>query len=189
MEIRPLIDNFLNYITSARSISFSFECFPENLFSCFRVDHMVFLCRLTFPFQDLSSIPRNPLIADVCFKAGYIDSWGRATRKITEACAGVGFPEPLIEDTEGGIRVTLFSKFTPEVTPEVRRLISNLHREMSRQELQSVMGLKDDEHFRKSYLVPSIEIGVIEMTIPDKPQSSRQQYRLTSKGRKLQREL
>jgi predicted HTH transcriptional regulator len=28
------------------------------------------------------SRPRNPLIADVCFKAGYIDSWGRGTLKI-----------------------------------------------------------------------------------------------------------
>ena len=32
------------------------------------------------------SRPRNPLIADVCFKAGYIDSWGRGTIKIYEAC-------------------------------------------------------------------------------------------------------
>jgi len=45
------------------------------------------------------------------------------------------------------------------------------------------MGLKDAEHFRKSYLLPALEIGVIEMTIPDKPRSSKQQYRLTETGR------
>ncbi len=28
------------------------------------------------------SRPRNPLIADVCFKGGYIDAWGRGTLKI-----------------------------------------------------------------------------------------------------------
>ena len=32
-----------------------------------------------------SSRPRNPLIADVCFKGGYIDSWGRGTLKIINA--------------------------------------------------------------------------------------------------------
>lgn len=56
--------------------------------------------------------------------------------------------------------------------------------EMSRQQLQTALGLKDDEHFRKNYLVPALEAGLIERTIPDKPRSSRQTYRLTAKGRK-----
>ena len=54
---------------------------------------------------------------------------------------------------------------------------------MTRQQLQQAIGLKDDEHFRKAYLLPAIEAGLIEMTIPDKPQSSRQKYRLTEVGR------
>ena len=45
------------------------------------------------------------------------------------------------------------------------------------------LGLKDDEHFRKAYLLPALEAGLIEMTIPDKPRSSKQKYRLTDKGR------
>jgi len=55
--------------------------------------------------------------------------------------------------------------------------------EMTRQRLQHDLGLKDDEHFRKAYLQPALEAGLIEMTIPDKPRSSRQKYRLTAKGR------
>jgi DNA-binding PadR family transcriptional regulator len=46
------------------------------------------------------------------------------------------------------------------------------------------LGLKDDEHFRKSYLLPALEAGLIEMTIQDKPRSSKQKYRLTAKGRR-----
>jgi hypothetical protein len=42
---------------------------------------------------------------------------------------------------------------TPEVTPEVR-LIHVLVGEMTRQELQRVLGLKDDEHFRKPISSP-----------------------------------
>jgi ATP-dependent DNA helicase RecG len=53
------------------------------------------------------SRPRNPLIADVCFKAGYIDSWGRGTIKIYEACKEAGLPEPEITPLDGGILVTL----------------------------------------------------------------------------------
>jgi hypothetical protein len=46
------------------------------------------------------------------------------------------------------------------------------------------MKLKDDEHFRKAYLLPAIEAHLIEMTIPDKPRSrSQSKYRLTENGR------
>jgi ATP-dependent DNA helicase RecG len=34
-------------------------------------------------------------------------------------------------------------------------------------------------------LNPLIEAGLIEMTIPDKPRSNKQEYRLTQKGRAL----
>jgi ATP-dependent DNA helicase RecG len=38
-------------------------------------------------------------------------------------------------------------------------------------------------HFSNHYLAPALEAGLIEMTIPDKPRSSKQRYRLTAKGR------
>jgi hypothetical protein len=47
------------------------------------------------------------------------------------------------------------------------------------------LGLKDDEHFRKAYLLPALEAGLVEMAIPDKPRSSKQKYRLTDKGRQV----
>ncbi len=61
------------------------------------------------------SRPRNPVIADICFKAGYIDSWGRGTLKIINSCKEAGLPEPTIAILDGGILVTLFKdKYSTE---------------------------------------------------------------------------
>lgn len=48
------------------------------------------------------SKPRNPLIADVCFKGGYIDAWGRGTIKIIEACKEASLPTPILKEEQGG---------------------------------------------------------------------------------------
>lgn len=62
-----------------------------------------------------SSHPRNPLIADVCFKGGYIDSWGRGTLKIINSCLEAGLPEPSITEQFGGILVEIFkNRYTLE---------------------------------------------------------------------------
>lgn len=54
------------------------------------------------------SRPRNPLIADVCFKGGYIDAWGRGTLKIINSCKEADLPEPEMKEQDGGMLVTLF---------------------------------------------------------------------------------
>ena len=60
--------------------------------------------------QSHSSRPRNILIADVCFKGGLIDAWGRGTVKIIETCKQAALPEPEITERDGGLLVTLFKK-------------------------------------------------------------------------------
>jgi ATP-dependent DNA helicase RecG len=56
------------------------------------------------------SYPRNPIIADICFKAGYIDSWGRGTIKIFDTCKEAGLPEPEIINMQGGVLATIYKK-------------------------------------------------------------------------------
>ncbi|MBU3714998.1 MAG: winged helix-turn-helix transcriptional regulator [Ferruginibacter sp.] len=58
--------------------------------------------------KEHNSRPRNPKIADTCFKAGYIDTWGRGTLKIINSCKEAELPEPEIIEIDGGVQVTIF---------------------------------------------------------------------------------
>jgi predicted HTH transcriptional regulator len=78
---------------------------------------------------------------------------------------------------------------TPEVTPEVEKLICLIKGEMSRLELQVLLGLKDEKNFRENYQQKSLSLGILEMTIPDKPKSRFQKYRLTAKGIEIKKQL
>jgi hypothetical protein len=80
-------------------------------------------------------------------------------------------------------RTVAASVVSTEVTPEVGRLLQVLVGEMSRAELMASLGLKDEKHFRESYQQAAVTTGLVEMTIPDKPQSRNQKYRLTAAGR------
>lgn len=60
------------------------------------------------------SIPRNPIIADVCYKGGFIDTWGRGTLKIINACKEAELPTPEIKEEFGGFSVTIFKAVLSE---------------------------------------------------------------------------
>ncbi len=72
---------------------------------------------------------------------------------------------------------------TPEVTPEVARLLRLCQEPRSRKDLQAILGLRDDDHMRTAYLLPAMASSLLEMTLPEKPNSRLQKYRLTARGR------
>jgi ATP-dependent DNA helicase RecG len=47
-----------------------------------------------------------------------------------------------------------------------------------------VLGLKDRKHFADAYLKPALAAGKIKMTLPDKPNSRLQKYRLPNQTSK-----
>jgi len=57
----------------------------------------------------------------------------------------------------------------------------------SRKELMEKLKLTHREHFRAAYIQKAIELGFVELTLPDKPKSGKQQYRLTEKGKKARK--
>ena len=72
----------------------------------------------------------------------------------------------------------------PASTPQVVATLKAAgHAERSREDLQAAAGIRDREHFRSNYLDPLLSAGLLERTIPEKPRSSRQRYRLSANGR------
>ncbi|MDO8724208.1 MAG: hypothetical protein Q7J31_18565 [Syntrophales bacterium] len=71
---------------------------------------------------------------------------------------------------------------TGQVTGQVQRLLAICDGALSRAELQEKLGLRHRDNFIEAYLQPALNDGLLEMTIPDKPRSSKQKYRLTEKG-------
>ena len=56
---------------------------------------------------------------------------------------------------------------------------------MSRAQLMDALGLADRRHFARTYLQPSVEAGLVEMTLPGSPRSRTQKYRVTALGRQV----
>lgn len=59
------------------------------------------------------------------------------------------------------------------------------NQELSISELMSELNLTHRPSFRKNYLHPALELGIIEYTLPNELRSPNQKYRLTPKGRLL----
>ena len=80
------------------------------------------------------SIPRNRLIADVFFMAGYIEAWGRGIEVMQEGCREYGIPDPVIIEEQGGIEVT----FLKDIYTEEYLQILNLNK----RQVQAVLYVK-----------------------------------------------
>ena len=63
------------------------------------------------------------------------------------------------------------------------RLLRALITERGSSELLALLGLKSKGDLYSRFLLPSLQQGLIEYTIPGKPNSRLQKYRLTAKGR------
>jgi len=96
--------------------------------------------------------------------------------------------ETILETIRATLRANLTPEVTPDVAPEVKKMLAMLNgagNAMSRREMQQQLDLSDEKHFREFYLQPAVAGGLIEMTVPQRPTSRLQKYRLTRKGSQL----
>lgn len=166
--------------------------------------------KLTQPHE---SQPWNPIIANVFYRAGIIERWGSGTLNIVDWCMENGNPTPTWKEQAGSVYVIFLPAELPiaveigarqkteerQLTGEIRHqvgtksgpsrdqveILRNCMTDKGISELMAIAGRTNRTKFRDQVLKPFLEVGWLEMTIPDKPRSSKQKYRLTVKGREL----
>lgn len=76
---------------------------------------------------------------------------------------------------------------TAPVGDYVKKLLHLLEQRepLGNEEIRLAFSLKSLRRLRETYLAPALASGLIEYTIPEKPNSRLQRYRLTPKGRSL----
>lgn len=174
------------------------------------------------------SKPFNPDIANVFFRAGYVESWGRGIEKIISSCKTYGCPNPEWEYDGAGICTKLMYKkgnTSPDLNHQRQNTDNNAHddahemntdiqrfndylidkfglhaqkmrmllrmmahdenREMGLSSMMEIVEIEQRRTFQRNLLYPAMEEGLLEHTIPDKPKSRYQKYRITEKARRL----
>jgi ATP-dependent DNA helicase RecG len=149
------------------------------------------------------SVRRNALIADLLHRIAFIEKAGTGIHRMREEARKLGSPAPAF--TADGFFMASFQpldtrlpaatveiagqvagQVTGQVAGQVVRLLQILGQgPMTRAEAQTHLGLTSLANFRNRYLQPGLDAQLVEMTIPDKPKSSKQRYRVTPLGRQL----
>jgi ATP-dependent DNA helicase RecG len=157
---------------------------------------------LRFPIERIEqhlTEPRNPVIAKVFRLLGWADRSGEGIEKIAKGWTSMGYDKPVFQDDK---TVNMFEVIFPLVKKgknadqapikyhastdqvpcklNVLQFCVNPH---SLKEIIDCLGLKNRMHVLVEYVRPLVEDGLLALTIPDKPKSSRQKYMTTEKGR------
>jgi predicted HTH transcriptional regulator len=154
---------------------------------------------------------RNPVIARVFKELRLIEQWGTGVRRIFAEASELGLPEPKIEEIALRLRFTVYlaeplqiptrateqveHRSGPELGPELGpesgseslagRIVRALRvSSLSKSEISQMLGHSSISSKLNQRVKELLEQGLIERTIPDKPNSRLQKYRLTEKGKR-----
>jgi len=155
------------------------------------------------------SVRRNPLIADLLHRIALIEKAGTGIRRMIEDARKHKCPEPKF--TVNGFFTATFwpnaeiaRKITPQVTPQVapqvtgqvagqvtgqvgpyaRKILELCVEQQTMRIIGEAIGIRKRDNL-KPHLEKLMKTGLLEMTIPDKPRSSKQRYRTTDLGHKV----
>jgi ATP-dependent DNA helicase RecG len=153
--------------------------------------------------RDIDEVPstrRNPIIAEIFHRLDFIERRGSGLKKIREATADLyGYTDdfaPKFKSTRTAFHVTFKNMnydlrsdltYNEQVAGQVdgqvagrddraEKLLEYCNIPKTRREMQEFIGIASREHFNKTILLPLLESGKLEMTVPDKPNSRNQKY-------------
>lgn len=139
-------------------------------------------------FMKHSSKPYNPKLANVFFKSGMIEAWGRGFEKIKDACGLYGGPLPEYDINGAGIMVLCKAcdRYLEWLNDDgnqdqlgsciVGQIIEFCKEPRSMAEIMEKFGFDSRTSFRRKYLNSLVDGGRLKMTLPDKPKSKNQKY-------------
>ena len=140
-----------------------------------------------------ASVPHNPLLAEPMYLIKYIERMGTGIRDMIRRCRDAGLAEPEIRIDGGFFVLTIRRKRDESAAQSGAQsevILKNLEKEpLSAAELSVALDLQSKTGAFKRTLQELIDRGMIEYTIPGKPTSRLQKYRLTEKGRGLLEQL
>ncbi len=136
------------------------------------------------------SVARNPILFDTFHRLGITEKIGSGINRMRDAMA-----ERNIEiefDTEDFFIVTLARQIVTDQVGTKSALsrhqvdiLHNCYESSKLVDLMAVTGRSDRTKFRHQVLNPLLDAGLVELTIPEKPRSRFQKYRLTDKGKAM----
>jgi len=149
--------------------------------------------------QSFTPYPKNPVIARFFRQIGLADELGSGVRNLMKYGKAYGGADPeliegdifkiIIKVPEFGDRENISDNIEKgtKLAPSWHqaKILEMCLNDSNIVYLMSIDGRTDRTKFRNQVLNPLIADGLIEMTIPDKPTSSKQKYRTTTKGKKL----
>ena len=146
-------------------------------------------------------IRRNPKIARILYYSKDIESFGTGLKRIADACekAGVRYEFKKLKsgfvvcfyrseksEDNGNDKVVKYTDREKSLQhssgtlnmsiQDYTKLMEYLEEPRTRKELQNFCNYSSRDYFRTKILKPLIDAGIVDLTIPDKPQSSKQKY-------------
>jgi ATP-dependent DNA helicase RecG len=146
---------------------------------------------------------RNPLIAETFHRTGAVEIWGRGTNRVIEECERYGIDPPRFDEQAGALIVTFRAAIGPGsgegpgrdqvgtksgLSDEQVRVLLAAREARPIDSLMKECGRSNRTKFRQQVVQPLLGAGLLAMTVPDKPTSSRQKYRTTGAGAALLKE-
>ena len=181
VAIREAVVNAIVHNDYSREVPPKFEIFPDRLeitsygglFEGMRQEDF---------FEGLS-LPRNKELMRIYKDLDMVEQLGSGVPRILES-----YSRECFKFSDNYLRMTfpISDKVTEQVTEQVQKLISLLEgKEYPANEMMALVQMKHRPTFSENYIKPALENQLLEMTIPDKPRSKNQKYRLTKLGRQL----
>ena len=159
------------------------------------------------------SKPRNLLVAQTFHRTGAVEIWGRGTNRVVAACKAHGIPAPAFEETQGFLVVTFraemitaYAAGTPrgwvgqvskqpesQIESQLESQLESLGQRvlvllkpqaLGKAEISKILGQKRVSGQLNKVIHELMDRDLIEYTLPEKPDSRLQKYRLTQKALK-----